>query len=148
MCQEERFVRVKEAPGIFPVNAIQFCLSRGGITINDLAAVGWNWNPMIAAERGKQGRGPVVGSLATVAQFALRHTPLRTFSGMAPDALLPERAVGGVKRELLYWHNLNSRIPVMCFDHHLAHAASAFYPSGFERATIVTWDCWAISCQA
>ena len=40
------------------------------------------------------------------------------------------------------WHNLNSRIPVMCFDHHLAHAASAFYPSGFERATIVTWDCW------
>ncbi len=142
MCQEERFIRVKEAPGIFPVNAIQFCLSRGGITINDLAAVGWNWNPMVAAERGKRRRGPVVGSLATVAQFALRHTPFRTFSGMAPDALLPERAVGGVKRELLYWHNLNSRIPVMCFDHHLAHAASAFYPSGFERATIVTWDCW------
>lgn len=142
MCQEERFVRIKEAPGIFPVNAIQYCLSRDGITANDLAAVGWNWNPMLAAERSKRRRGLVVGTLATAAQFGLRHTPLRAFSGMLSDGFLPDRPFNGLKRELLYWHGLNSHVPVMCFDHHLAHAASAFYPSGLERATIVTWDCW------
>ena len=142
MCQEERYVRVKEAPGIFPVNAIQFCLSKAGITIHDVAAVGWNWNPVLAAERSKKKRGLVLGSLASAAQFGFQHTPLRAFSSAVAEGFVPERAVKGLKRELLYWLGLNSSAPVMCFDHHLAHAASTFYCSGLERATIVTWDCW------
>lgn len=142
MCQEERYVRVKEAPGIFPVNAIQFCLSKAGITIHDVAAVGWNWNPVLAAERSKRKRGLVLGSLASAAQFGFQHTPLRAFSSAVSEGFVPERAVKGLKRELLYWLGLNSSAPVMCFDHHLAHAASTFYCSGLERATIVTWDCW------
>jgi carbamoyltransferase len=142
MCEEERFVRVKEAPGLFPLHAIQFCLARAGIGPHDLAAVGWNWSPEKASERSKRHKGPMVRSLASVLQYGLRHTPLRTFAPALANGFLPERVVGELHTQLLYWLGLNSHLPVFCFDHHLAHAASAFYASGFSKATIVTWDCW------
>jgi carbamoyltransferase len=142
MCEEERFVRVKEAPGMFPLHAIHYCLAKAGITIKDLAAVGWNWSPEKASERSKQSQGPLIGSLAAAMQFGLRHTPLRAFAPMLANGFLPERMTTHLKSQLLYWVGLNSHIPVYCFDHHLAHAASAFYASGFARSTIITWDCW------
>lgn len=142
MCQEERFARIKEAPGLFPIRAIQFCLDRAGISASDLEAVAWNWSPMLSAERSKRRRGAVAGQFATAAQFALRHTPARRFSSLISSSLLPERVVGQLQSQLLYWLGLNSDVPLLCFDHHLAHAASAYYASGMTRATIVTWDCW------
>src|SRR5262249_23532202 len=79
MCEEERFVRIKEAPGLFPLQAIQFCLAHAGITVHDVAAIGWNWNPVKATERSKRQRPAVLQGLASTVQFGLRHTPLRTF---------------------------------------------------------------------
>jgi len=142
MCEEERFVRIKEAPGIFPLNAIQFCLGQAGISVHDLAAIGWNWNPVKAAERSKRQRPAVLQGLASTVQFGLRHTPLRSFAPQFPQGLLPERTVDDLRSQLLYWLGVNSHTPVLSFDHHLAHAASTFYASGFPKATIVTWDCW------
>lgn len=142
MCEEERFVRVKEAPGLFPLHAIQFCLARAGIGPHSLAAVGWNWSPEQASRRSKEQKTPMVRSLASVLRYGLRHTPLRTFAPALANGFLPERVVNELQRQLFYWLGLNSHLPVFCFDHHLAHAASAFYASGFPRATIVTWDCW------
>lgn len=142
MCEEERFVRIKEAPGLFPLQAIQFCLARAGITGQDLTAVGWNWNPVKAAERSKRRQPAVLQGLATTMQFGLRHTPLRSLAPQLPRGLLPERAVDDLRSQLLYWLGINSHTPVFSFDHHLAHAASAFYASGLTKATIVTWDCW------
>jgi carbamoyltransferase len=142
MCEEERFVRVKEAPGHFPLQAIKFCLARAGVTVRDLAAIGWNWNPEIAARRNKRQRNALMRGLATTAQFGLRHTPLRGFASHLSNGFLPERIVGELKSQLFYWLGVDASIPVFCFDHHLAHAASAFYASGFPQATIVTWDCW------
>src|SRR4030095_15689243 len=63
MCEEERFVRVKEAPGIFPLQAVHFCLSRAGITMRDVAAIGWNWSPGGAPHRKARGRSPGVAGL-------------------------------------------------------------------------------------
>src|SRR5262245_15760374 len=100
MCEEERFVRVKEAPGLFPLHAIQFCLARAGIRPFDLAAVGWNWNPEKASERTKQQKSPVVRSFASVLQYGLRHTPLRTFAPVLANGFLPERAVNELKTQL------------------------------------------------
>ena len=142
MCEEERFVRIKEAPGLFPLNAIQFCLGRAGITVHDLAAIGWNWNPVKAAERSKRQQPAILQGLASTVQFGLRHTPLRTFAPQVSQGLLPERTVDELRSQLLYWLGIDSHTPDFAFDHHLAHAASAFYASGFAKATIVTWDCW------
>lgn len=142
MCEEERFARVKEAPGLFPLQAIQYCLRAAGIGIADVAAIGWNWDPEKAGRRRDRHRGPVARSISEVLQLGLRHTALRTLAPRLADALLPERTVDHLHGQLLYWLGVNGQKPLMCFDHHLAHAASAFFPSGFERATVVTWDCW------
>jgi carbamoyltransferase len=142
MCEEERFVRVKEAPGFFPVNAVQFCLRKAGITIRDVSAIGWNWDPVKAAERSKQQKGALVSGLASAMQYGLRHTPLRAFSGALANGFLPERLIDDLRSELMYWFGVGRETPVFCFDHHLAHAASAYYASGFSQATVITWDCW------
>jgi carbamoyltransferase len=142
MCEEERFVRIKEAPGRFPLNAVQYCLERAGITIHDLSAIGWNWDPAGSTERRKGQRSPTARTLSSLAQFAFRNTPLRAFESAVTDGVLPERVVKKLRSELLYWFNVGSEPPVFCFDHHLAHAASAFYPSGLEKSTVITWDCW------
>ncbi|HSQ00673.1 MAG TPA: carbamoyltransferase C-terminal domain-containing protein [Candidatus Dormibacteraeota bacterium] len=142
MCEEERFVRVKEAPGLFPLQAIQFCLGRAAIGPQDLAGVGWNWSPEKASERSRQGKHPAVRTLASLLQFGLRHTPLRTFAPALANGFLPERVTAQLRSQLFYWLGLGAQTPLYCFDHHLAHAASAFFASGREKATIVSWDCW------
>jgi carbamoyltransferase len=142
MAQEERFTRVKEAPGLFPLQAIQFCLQQAGITMNDLSAIGWNWDPYLSARRSAEYRGKVVQPLISAAQYALRSTPLRAFAESAPAGMLPERSVRHLQSQLYYWLGMNGHLPLYCFDHHLAHAASTYYASGLPRATIVTWDCW------
>jgi predicted NodU family carbamoyl transferase len=142
MCEEERFLRIKEAPGLFPLNAIQFCLNRAGIKAQDLAGIGWNWDPFKSAERSKKRRGALLGTLATTAQIGFRHLLPRQLASFAPGGLLPERIVGHLRSQLDYWLGVDDATPVHCIDHHMAHAASAYYASGFPRATIVTWDCW------
>jgi carbamoyltransferase len=142
MCEEERFVRVKEAPGLFPLQAIQFCLKQGGITVRDLAAIGWNWDPELAAARRERQRGVFGRGLTTAARLGLRHTPLRSFAAGLANGFLPERVVGDLRAQLLYWLGVDTRQQLFCFDHHLAHAASTYYASGFPKAAIVTWDCW------
>ena len=142
MCEEERFVRIKEAPGRFPLNAIQFCLQKAGITIHEVSAIGWNWDPVASTERRKGQRSTAVRTLSSLAQFAFRNTPLRAFESNVTDGVLPERVVKKLRAELLYWFNVGAEPPVFCFDHHLAHAASAYYASGFNKSTVVTWDCW------
>jgi carbamoyltransferase len=141
MCEEERFLRIKEAPGLFPLNAIQFCLARAGITVQDLAGIGWNWDPVKSAERSKRRRGPVLRGLAATAQFGVRHV-LPQLGSLLSNGFLPERIVRHLHSQLHYWLGADAATPVFCLDHHLAHAASAYYASGFPKATIVTWDCW------
>jgi carbamoyltransferase len=142
MCEEERFVRVKEAPGQFPIHAAQFCLRCAGITVTDLTAIGWNWNPQKAAERRDRQRGSLARGLSEAVQFSLRRTPLAVLAPGLPGSILPEHAVEQLHRQLIYWLGLGPETPVFYFDHHLAHAASAFFASGLEKATVVTWDCW------
>ena len=142
MCEEERFVRIKEAPGLFPLQAIQFCLKRAGITVHDVAAIGWNWDPELAAERRERQRNVLARGLTTAARLGLRHTPLRAFTGGLANGFLPERVIGDLRAQMLYWLGTDARQPLFCFDHHLAHAASTYYASGLPKATIVTWDCW------
>src|SRR5262249_21690527 len=142
MCEEERFVRVKEAPGLFPLQAIQFCLKQGGITVRDLAAIGWNWDPELAAARRELQRGVFGRGLPPAARSRLRPTPLRSFAAGLANGFLPERVIGDLRAQLLYWLGVDTRQQLFCFDHHLAHAASTYYASGFPKAAIVTWDCW------
>ena len=120
--QEERFTRKKGDAG-FPINAIAYCLRAGGIRASDLAYVGFNDKPLLKFER----------ILETYLGVAPRG--FRSFEMAAPlwlkDKLYLDRQLReglGFAGEILY------------AEHHESHAASAFFPSPFEEAAILTMD--------
>lgn len=127
--QEERFTR-KKHDSSFPVQAIRFCLDYAGCSINDLDAVVFYEKPLLKFER----------LLETYYAYAPKG--LRSFM-MAIPIWLKEKLF--LKK--LIWDALNDiekvdkkKVKLLFPEHHLSHAASAFFPSAFERAAILTID--------
>jgi carbamoyltransferase len=120
--QEERFTRVKHDPE-FPRHAIQACLEIAGIQPRELDAIGFYDKPFLKFER----------LLETYLACAPRG--LRSFQAAMPIWLteklfLPDR----IRKEL------GTDTPIYFAEHHMSHAASAFYPSPFAEAAILTVD--------
>ncbi len=121
--QEERFSRRKHDAG-FPRQAAAWCLSRAGGPVD---AVVYYEKPLLKFER----------ILATAAAVAPRG--FRAFAAAMPDWLQHKLWLPGVIEDEL--QNLGvTRVPVHFAGHHEAHAASAFFPSPFESAAILTLD--------
>lgn len=123
---EERFTRKKHDPS-FPINAAEYVLKEAGITYNDLAAISFYDKPYIKFER-----------------------LLETYHAFAPKGLVSFlSAVPVWIKEKLFMKKMlkdelaklgNAKIPILFPEHHLSHAASAFYPSPFDEAAILTVD--------
>ena len=123
---EERFTRKKQDPS-FPINACRFVLDEAGITLDDVTAVAFYDKPYIKFER----------LLETYHAFAPKG--LKSFNSAIPVWIKEKLFMKDMLREEL--KKLGGRIPKLYFpEHHLSHAASAFYPSPFEDAAIVTLD--------
>jgi carbamoyltransferase len=119
---EERFTRKKGDPD-FPARAVEYCLDTAGITVGDLECVGFYDKPLLKFER-------ILETYLGVAprgfgQF-LRAGPL-----WIKDKLFMDRQL----RDALGWQG-----PLLYAEHHESHAASAFFPSPFEQAAILTLD--------
>src|SRR6202035_5787389 len=112
--EEERFSRVKHDPRL-PVAAFRWCLRQGGIGLLDVDAVAYYESP--------------VAKLSRQLWAALPGGAPEDSTWLDPEG--PERAI----REGLGWEG-----PLLCFPHHLSHAASAFFFSGFQEAAILTVD--------
>ncbi len=137
--QEERFTRKKHDPG-FPVHAVRYCLSQAGLTPSDLALVGFYEKPLTKFDR----------LLDTYLDYAPRGWS--SFIQAVPLWIKEKLWMGDtIRRELADLQEpgdekaakkLAKSFPwkVMYGDHHESHAASAFYPSPFEEAAIVTVD--------
>jgi carbamoyltransferase len=122
--QEERFTRRKHDPG-FPLNAARYCLREAGIGASEIHAVAFYEKPMVKFER-----------------------LLETYLAYAPDGF------ASFREAIPVWANLKIDLPasirealggefsgdVLLVDHHESHAASAFYPSPFDEAAILTLD--------
>jgi carbamoyltransferase len=121
--QEERFTRKKHDAG-FPSRAVDYCLREAGITTKELDLVGFYEKPLVKFDR----------LLETYATYAPRGW--RSFL-MAMPMWLSEKLwmAGDIKDQLDGYEG-----EVLFGDHHESHAASAFYPSPFEQAAIVTMD--------
>ena len=119
---EERFSR-KKHDSSFPNRAVQYCLETGGITVDDLAAVVFYDKPMRKFER-------ILASQIHSYPAGLRQFLHGTASWLSTKLRLP--AV--LKRELGY------EGAVLYSEHHLSHAASAFYCSGWDEASVLTVD--------
>src|SRR5580765_7499663 len=121
--QEERFTRKKHDAN-FPSRAVAYCLREAGITTKDLDLVGFYEKPLVKFDR----------LLETYAACAPRGW--RSFL-MAMPMWLSEKLwmATDIKEQLEGYDG-----EVYFGDHHESHAASAFYPSPFEQAAIVTMD--------
>jgi carbamoyltransferase len=126
---EERFTRKKHDPS-FPINAAKYVLAEAGVEYNDLKATAFYDKPFLKFER----------LLETYHAFAPKG--LSGFSSAIPvwimEKLFMKRMLHreferlGMKK--------GNRVPVLFPEHHLSHAASAFYPSPFNDAAILTLD--------
>ena len=129
--QEERFTRKKHDPG-FPHRAVEYCLNEGGIGIKDLTYIVFYDKPLIKFER----------LLETYIGFAPRG--LQSFLAAMPVWLKEKLLL----RNLLRKEILNcasgldkKELPQFLFgEHHESHAASAFFPSPYQKAAVLCMD--------
>src|SRR6187401_1118903 len=142
--QEERFSRVKHDHR-FPVRAVRYCLEEAGIGPGDLDRVGFYDKPLLKFDR----------LLETYLDYAprgfvsfLKSMPLWMKEKLwLADLIRVELAkaeLGLIGEEVdekpAKKHSKGYGFPVQFGDHHESHAASAFYPSPFEEAAILTID--------
>lgn len=127
--QEERFTRKKHDPG-FPLEAVRFCLNYAGLSIDQLDAIVFYDKPLLKFER----------LLETYYGFAPKG--IRSFMMAMPVWLKEKMFLKRVIREELEKVGPydKSKLKLLFPEHHLSHAASAFYPSPFEDAAILTID--------
>jgi len=122
--QEERFTRRKHDAS-FPANAVTYCFREAGITAADLNVVVFYEKPLVKADR-------LIETYLGVAPSGLR-----SFSLAIPTWLREKNNIPKLIRR-----NLGKEYdgPVLFTEHHESHAASAFFPSPFREAAIVTAD--------
>lgn len=128
--QEERFTRIKHDAS-FPENAVRYCLDEAGLTIDDLDHVVFFEKPLIKFERLLEtylATAPRGFSSFRVAMPVWIKDKLFQKSGLISS--LAE--IGSTKAAI------NDKI--LFAEHHESHAASAFYPSPFEDAVVLTMD--------
>ncbi len=120
--QEERFTR-KKGDASFPRNAVQYCLREGRLEANDLTFVGFYDKPLLKFER-----------------------ILETYLGVAPSGFKSFLQAGPlwIKDKLYMDRQIRDALEyegeLLYAEHHESHAASAFFPSPFEEAAILTMD--------
>ncbi|MEQ8226769.1 MAG: carbamoyltransferase [Rhodospirillales bacterium] len=127
--QEERFTRKKHDSG-FPMHAIEYCLDAGGITLGDVEYVTFYDKPFLKFER----------LLETYLAFAPRG--FRSFA-MAMPLWIKEKLFQKDflrKKFLAYDETFDWKNKLLFSEHHLSHAASAYYPSPFDEAIVLTMD--------
>ena len=122
--QEERFTRTKHDAS-FPACAIEYCLREAGITASDLDYVGFYEKPLLKFDR-------LIETSLSFAPFGFR-----AFASAMPDWLLKKLQLRRVIRRGL---GKQYRRRIVFCRHHQSHAASAFFPSPFDRAAILTCD--------
>ncbi len=127
--QEERFTR-KKHDSAYPSSAMAYCLSEAGVSLDDVSHVVFYEKPFVKFER--------------LLETYLAHAPRGIASfRMAMPLWLKEKLF---QKQLLV-RKLKAAAPgvkweerLLFSDHHLSHAASAFYPSPFDHAAVLTTD--------
>jgi len=127
--QEERFTRIKHDSG-FPVNAIAYCLEAAGASVEDCDHIAFYEKPFIKFER----------LLETYLAIAPRG--FKSFSMALPVWVNEKLFQKKLLRDSLKEHfgSAVSEEKLLFTEHHQSHAASAFYPSPYEEAAVLTAD--------
>ena len=127
--QEERFTRKKHDPG-FPSHSVDYCLRQGGITLDEVDHIAFYDKPLLKFER----------LLETYLAFAPRG--FKSFSTAIPVWLKEKLFLNSVLIKALEGRGTRRDLEqrMLYSEHHLSHAASAFFASPFEEAAVLTID--------
>jgi len=120
--QEERFTRKKQDFS-FPANAIAYCLKEAGVNKEDISYVSFYEKPFVKFER-------ILDTYLAFAPFGIR-----SYVKALPLWVKERLWMKNLIQDQLY-----TDAKVLFSEHHISHAASAFYPSPFEEAAILTVD--------
>jgi carbamoyltransferase len=129
--QEERFTRIKHDKS-FPVNAIRYCLESTDTDINDLNAIVFYEKPILKFER-------LIESYYIHSPEGLSSFIPAITSWIKEKSFIKKNIITGL-REIDDIESLKIRKKLLFSEHHLSHAASAFYPSPYNDAAILTMD--------
>ena len=110
--EEERLTRIKHDPAT-PINAFKACLSHAGLDVTDIDCLAFYENTEFGREPSKTANATSFGS---------------------------QPATGATRLVKTLRNRLGYEGEIRTFRHHLSHAASAFYPSGFNDAAVLTVD--------
>lgn len=132
--EEERFNRIKHADGHFPINAINFCLKAGNITMADVdyISIGWNVNEYV--EKIPQFFKEIQATYKDVMDEDSLQWQDRTLKRFQPETYT-QVLVDQFKK-----HGFNEIPEIKFVDHHYSHALMAYYCSGFKDAIVMTVD--------
>jgi len=125
--QEERFTRKKQDSS-FPINAVGYCLAEGGVAPGDLDALAFYDKPITKFAR-------VLETYFSVAPKGLRPFMMALPLWMKEKLWIPYQI-----ETALHVNGFKQPGDLFFTEHHEAHAASAFFPSPFESAAILTVD--------
>ena len=133
--EEERFSRIKNAPDALPINAIFFCLKQGGITLKDIKNISFGWDcphqynnvPTFLTKFYKNNKTLINPyNLNLEKRVKLGYDPERIYSEL-------KWAFAKKKQKL-------EKKKIIYYKHHLCHAASTYFASGFKKASILVLD--------
>lgn len=127
--QEERFSRKKHDPG-FPGQAIKYCLDESGVSLDDLDAVVFYDKPLLKFER-------ILDTFYAVAPKGLPAFLTGMPLWLKEKLLLKKLIRTELKKIQPFDHK---KLKLLFSEHHLSHAASAFFPSNFDEAAVLTID--------
>ncbi len=149
--EEERLVRAKQASNYFPSKSISHCLKEGNIGINDIDYIAFGWDSNLYRFKYPffQIRTFLIHRL-----FKKNYSALKSISHNRPSmgsAIIVglkeilNNSSANVRQKIIVGLNeagfINDKVPPIIFvKHHLTHAATAFYCSGFDRAAILIFD--------
>jgi carbamoyltransferase len=132
--EEERFNRIKTSPNDFPFRATRFCLEHAGLHLDDVDCIAYGWDcsryalevPIFYEEQyTKYHDTESYNKLQQAYRLNLYH---------------PDRIAQTLRLGLRQLSPTNRVPPIRYYSHHLSHAASAFYCSGFDEAVIISID--------
>lgn len=118
MGEEERFNRIKYSPRMFPKLSIDYCLKTAGKTMKDVDYVAVGFDKALKTAVSVLGSDNLFTDLNQAATWL----------------------IDGKKYEKLITFDDFKKSNIIFVNHHLAHAAGAYYPSGFDRANIISLD--------
>jgi carbamoyltransferase len=126
--EEERFIRVKHASGFFPYNAIKFCLDYAKIGIDDVDHIAGNFKPSLISSQ--------------YARRKMFSSPIQSMQTMLGARVIGKKYADAIRRIPYFLGQADSGImkKVSLAEHHMAHSASSYYLSGFDRAVIMSID--------